>query len=342
VTAFARASVALDAMGGDRAPAEPVKAAIAVAGPDLHVILVGDADRVRAELGRHGAAESDHLEVVHASQTISSDEDGARAVRAKPDASIMVACRMVREDRAQAVLSAGHTGAMMAASTIALRRVPGVLRPGIAVVLPSARGPVVLLDAGANAEARAEHLLQFAVMGRILARDVLGIPEPRVGLLSIGEEAERGTELVQAVHARLVGTPGFMGNVEGRDIPQGLADVVVTDGFTGNVVLKVYEGAGQVLFREVRTALRSGLRARVGGLLASPALRGVRTKFNQDTYGGAYLLGVRGLSVIAHGNAGAEAIANALRLAALGVREDVVRQLEGSLAVEALAPPPAA
>lgn len=323
-------TIALDAMGGDRAPGEPVRGAIAAAREGIHLILVGDAGTIERELAAQGGAPPG-VTVHHAPDVVKSDEDGAKAVRAKPDSSLVVAVKLVAAGAAQAVMSPGNTGATMAAATLHLRRIPGVIRPGIAVVLPSAQGPVTLIDAGANHETRAEYLQQFAVMGRLLARDVLQIREPRVGLLSIGEEAGKGSELVQETHDALMGTPGFVGNVEGRDIPQGSVDVVVTDGFTGNVALKLYESAGAVMFREIRDTLGSSVRGRLGGLLARPALRRLRAKFDADEYGGAYLLGVRGLVVIGHGNASGYAIANALRMGARGVREELVARVETGL-----------
>ena len=323
--------VALDGMGGDRAPVEPVRGALAAAGPSLRVLLVGDEPLLRAEMARQGEAAAPHVEVVHAPDRIRSDEEGARAVRAKPDASLVRACRLVADGRARAAVSTGHTGAMMAASTLVLRRVPGVLRPGLAVVVPTSAGPLVLIDAGANAEARPEHLAQFALMGRLFAVDVLGIAEPRVGLLSIGEEAGKGSDLVLAAFAALEGTPGFVGNVEGRDIPRGTVDVVVTDGFTGNVALKVAEGIAAMVVGELRGALMASPRGRVAGALVRPSLRGVVERIDPEEYGGAYLLGVRGLAVIGHGNASGRGIANALRMAARGVREGLVAQLEAGV-----------
>jgi len=323
-------TVALDGMGGDRAPAEPVRGAISAAADGVRVLIVGDRPTLEAELARQGGAPTG-IEVVHAPDKVGSDEDGAKAVRAKPESSLVVACKLVEYGAAQAVMSAGNTGAMLAAATLHIRRLPGVIRPGIAVVLPSAGGPVVLIDAGANAESRPEYLQQFAVMGRLLAREVLLIPEPRVGLLSIGEEEGKGTEMVQAAYDGLMGSEGFVGNCEGRDIPQGTVDVVVTDGFTGNVALKLYEGAGAVMFREIRDALRSSGRGRMGGLLARSALKQLRAKFDADEYGGAYLLGVRGLVVIGHGNASGYAIANAIRMSARGVRQDLTGRVEAGL-----------
>jgi glycerol-3-phosphate acyltransferase PlsX len=244
----------------------------------------------------------------------------------------VVATKLVADGRAAGVISPGNSGASLAAATLHLRRLPGVIRPAIAVVLPSASGPVTLLDAGANAECKPEYLVQFALMGRLLARDVLQIRSPRVGLLSIGEEDGKGTEMVQTVNRMLQGSEGFIGNVEGRDIPQGSVDVVVTDGFTGNVALKLYEGSGAVLFRAVRDGLQSSIRGKIGGLIAKPAFIRLRTKFNADTYGGAYLLGVRGLMIITHGNASGEAMRNAIVMGARGAREGLVSRVQSGLA----------
>jgi glycerol-3-phosphate acyltransferase PlsX len=297
-------TIAIDAMGGDLAPAEPVRGAIMAAADGIRILLVGDHDLIAAELAAQGG--SDGVEIVHAPDRIDSGDDGAKAVRAKPDSSLVTAFRLVADGAAQAVMSPGNTGASLAAG--------------------------VLIDAGANHETREDYLVQFAVMGRLLARDVLQIPSPRVALLSIGEEEGKGNELVKSVYDALEGSDGFVGNCEGRDIPEGLVDVVVTDGFTGNVALKLYESAGAVLFREVRGALQSSFRARLGGMLARPALRRLHKKFNADEYGGAYLLGVRGLVVIGHGNASGYAIANAIRMGARGVREDLVNRVQAGLA----------
>lgn len=331
-----RVAVALDAMGGDAAPVEPVRGALLAAAPDLQVLLVGDAAEVREEVVRQAGAVPGWIEIVHAAERISSDEDGARAVRAKPDSSVALACRLVGEGRAQAAVSAGHTGAMLAAATLYMRRAPGVIRPAIAVVIPSVRGPVVLLDAGASAEARPDHYPQFAMMGRLFSRDVLGVPEPSVGLLSIGEEEGRGTETVQAAFELLRETPGFMGNVEGRDINRGRCDVVVTDGFTGNVVLKALEGAAWYLMTEMRSEVTRTIPGRIGALLVRPSLRRMRHRVDPENYGGAYLLGVRGLAVIGHGNSSGQGIANAVLAAARGAREDLVTHFTAALGAERL------
>jgi glycerol-3-phosphate acyltransferase PlsX len=286
------------------------------------------------ELATHGDVPSG-IEIVHAADRILSTDDGVKAVRTKSDASMVVACKQVAEGRASAVVSAGHTGAMLAASTLLLRRLPGVIRPGLAVPMPSVLGPVVLIDGGANVECKPEYLAQFAVMGRVLAHEIMGIDEPTVGILTIGEEAGKGTELVQEAYALLDGTPGFIGNIEGRDVPKGTARVIVTDGFTGNVALRLYEGAAGMLFSEIRRGLMSSTRGKIAGKLAMPSFQALRKKVDPEEYGGAYLLGVRGMSVIGHGNSGVRGMTNGIRTAARGVAGDVTGHIEAGLEASA-------
>ena len=309
--------VAVDALGGDRAPDEIVAGALAARTEGVHPILVGPPG-----LDTHG------LELVEASSVVAMDDKPRDAVREKRDSSLFVACKLVGEGRADAVVSAGNTGAMLAAGLVEIRRLPGVLRPGIAVVIPTQRGPSVLIDSGANADARPEHLLQFAHMGAEFASDVLGIERPEVRLLSIGEEPEKGNELTLAAHELLRDSElDFRGNVESRELLRGAADVVVTDGFTGNVALKLLEGTIKTVLDALREEIRSSRRGTLGGLLIRPAARGLRDRLDPDTYGGAYLLGLRGLVVIAHGNSSRRAIANAVRLAAVGVEHGVVERV---------------
>ena len=304
-------------MGGDRAPEEIVSGALLAAADGITPVLYGP-----AELDAHG------LEHVVASELISMHEKPAEAVRAKPDSSLVAACRAVADGEADAVLSAGNTGAMLAAGLLHLRRIPGVLRPAIAVPIPTAKGPSLLLDAGANADARAEHLLQFGVMGSIFARELLEIQRPDVRLLSIGEEAGKGNALTLEAHALLAASDlDFRGNAEGNELLAGAAAVVVCDGFTGNIALKLLEGTIGTLLDSLRTEIEATVRGRLGGLLIRPAARRLRTRLDPDTYGGAYLLGLRGLSVIAHGSSSRLAVANAIRLAARGVDRDVVGRL---------------
>jgi glycerol-3-phosphate acyltransferase PlsX len=313
--------VAVDAMGGDRAPEEIVAGALEAASAGVEPILFGPR-----------GLQTGGLELVETTGTVEMHEKPGEAVRGKPGSSLVSACRAVGERRADAVLSAGNTGAMLAACLVHIRRLPGVLRPAIAVPIPARRGPSVLIDAGANADARPEHLLQFAHMGAVFAEEILEVARPQVGLLSIGEEPEKGNALTLEARALLDGSAlNFAGNVESRELLHGAADVVVCDGFTGNVSLKLLEGTITTLLDALRDEIRATRRGRLGGLLIRPAAREVRRRLDPDTYGGAYLLGLRGLAVIAHGRSSRRAIANALRLAARGVEHEVVARLAARL-----------
>ncbi len=316
------ARVAIDALGGDRAPEEVVAGALAAAGEGIAVTLYGPAG-----LDTHG------LPLVEAPDVIDMAEKPAEAVRAKPDSSLVAAVRAVSDGNADAVVSAGNTGAMLAAGLVHLRRIPGVMRPAIAVPIPARYGPSVLLDAGANADARAEHLVQFAHMGAIFSHEILGVPDPDVRLLSIGEEDEKGNTLTLDAHSLLRASGlNFGGNAESRDLLRGAADVIVTDGFTGNIALKLLEGTIKELLDALREEITATATGKVGGLLIRPAARRLRTRLDPDTYGGAYLLGLKGLAVIAHGNSGRRAICNAIRLAARGVEHRIVDRLAERLA----------
>jgi phosphate acyltransferase len=321
-------TVAVDALGGDRAPDEVVAGALEAASESVRPILFGPE-----------GLDTGGLELVPTTQEIEMEEKPSEAVRGKPDSSLVAACRAVGEGRAEAVVSAGNTGAMLAACFRELRRLPGVARPAIAVVIPAKRGPTVLIDSGANADARPEHLLQFAHMGSVFAQEVLDVREPEVRLLSIGEEPEKGDQLTLEAHALLANADDlrFAGNTESRDLLAGAADVVVCDGFTGNVALKLMEGTIRTVLEELREEITATRRGRIGGLLIRPAARRLRSRLDPDTYGGAYLLGLRGLAVTAHGNSSPEAIANAIRLAARGVEHDVVGSLGQRLPERVLA-----
>jgi len=309
--------VAVDAMGGDRGPEAVVAGALAAASEGITPILVGPK-----------GLDAQGLELIEAPDVIAMDEKPTDAVRAKPESSLVVACRSVGEGKADAVVSAGNTGAMLAACLLELRRIPGVRRPGIAVMIPARHGPSVLIDSGANADARPEDLVQFAHMGVVFAQEILGVGDPNVRLLSIGEEAEKGNQLALEAHDLLAasGLP-FGGNTEGRDLLVTGGEVVVTDGFTGNITLKLIEGTIRSVLEGIRAEIEATTRGKLGGLLIRPAARRMRERLDPDTYGGAYLLGLRGLAVIAHGNSSEKAITNAVRLAARGVDRDVVRRL---------------
>jgi glycerol-3-phosphate acyltransferase PlsX len=320
--------VAVDAMGGDRAPDEVIAGALEARSAQIEPVLVGPR-----------GLDTGGLELVEAPTTIAMDEKPGEAVRNKRDSSLVTACRLVHAGDAQAAVSAGNTGAMLAAGLLEIRRLRGVNRPAIAVVLPAKRGPSVLIDAGANADARPEHLRQFAHMGSVFAHEILDVARPEVRLLSIGEEPEKGNQLTLDAHELLAETEGidFRGNTEGRRLLEGEADVVVCDGFTGNVVLKTLEGTIRSVLNALREEITASRRGKVGGLLIRPAARGLRERLDPDTYGGAYLLGLRGLAVIAHGSSSRTAIANAVRLAARGVEHDVVGRLQERLETGVLA-----
>ncbi len=320
--------VAVDAMGGDRAPEEIVAGALEARSETIEPILFGPSG-----LDTRG------LQLVEATETIGMDEKPAEAVRSKPDSSLVAANRAVGRGEADAVVSAGNTGAMLAAGLLEVRRLKGVMRPAIAAVIPARYGATVLIDAGANADARPEHLLQFGHMGSVFAEEVLERANPEVRLLSIGEEDEKGNQLTLEAHALLRESGlNFAGNTEARELLRFAADVVVTDGFTGNVALKLLEGTIRELLDALREEVAATARGKLGGLLIRPAARGLRSRLDPETYGGAYLLGLRGLSVIAHGNSSRTAIANAIRLAARGVEHRVVDRLSERMVVDSARP----
>jgi phosphate acyltransferase len=320
--------IAVDAVGGDRGPEELVAGAAAAATPEIEPILFGPA-----------GLEANGLRHVVTTQLIEMDESPVDGVRAKPDSSLVRAVRAVADGEADAIVSAGSTGATLAASLLHIRRLPGVYRPAIAVVIPGRARPTVLIDAGANADARPEHLLQFAHMGAVFAEEILGVSSPEVRLLSIGEEPEKGNQLTLDAHELLrTSDLHFGGNIESRRLLEGDVDVVVTDGFTGNVALKALEGTIRTLLDAMRSELEASLRGKLGGLLIRPGARRLRHRLDPEMHGGAYLLGLRGLVVIAHGSSSRVAIANAIRLAARGVEHQVVEHLEAQLPERVAAP----
>lgn len=322
--------IALDAMGGDHMPQAAVQGALQAAQQGIAVILVGDETALKAELAKHRAS----IPIHHAPDTFGM-HDPASEVRKRKDSSIVLAMRLVKDGEAAACVSMGHSGATMAAALLVLGRLKGVERPAILANIPLPSGFVALLDAGANADCRPAHLQQFAVMGAAYARVVYGKAEPLVGLMSIGEEEGKGNELTREAHQLLKATPGinFYGNVEGRDLFQGTTDVVVTDGFTGNVMLKLAEGEARMLLGLIRAALsRGGLVTKLGAALVRPAIRSVARKLDPAEYGAQPLLGVAGYAFIGHGSSEAKAVASALRTAHQAVETGLVEALSTDLA----------
>ena len=327
-------TIALDAMGGDHAPKAEVEGAIlAVKAHGVRVVLVGKKDVVHAELARYPEAKSLPIEVRHASEVITMEDSAARAMRAKRDSSIRVACRLVHEGIAQGVVSAGNTGAVMATSKIVLGMLPGVERPALASALPTVKGsPVVMVDVGANVDCSPRMLAQFAVMGEVYSRVIFRNATPRIGILSIGEEEHKGNELTKSATALIKSMPlNFIGNVEGRDIYTGMADVVVCDGFIGNVALKVSEGLVEMVKLLLGEALQANSMRKAGYLLAQGAFADFRKRVDYSEYGGAPLLGVKGVTIISHGRSNANAIKNAIRVAAEFAEGNTNAQIEEEL-----------
>ncbi len=323
--------IALDAMGTDGAPRTEIQGAIGALeelGPDLTVLLVGDEEVIKGVLAETDNVPQDRLQIVHAPDRILPGESPAQAVRRKPDSSIVRGVQLQKEGTVDAFVSAGSTGAVMAACLILLRALPGVARPPIGTVLPTADRPVLLLDAGANVDCKPKHLVQFARLGNIYAQDLMGVSSPRVGLLNIGEEPEKGNELVLEAFSLLKNSDlNFIGNVEGRDIIRGRADVIVCDGFVGNILLKFYESVAEFILALLNRKLK-----------AAPSdldLGDLFQVLDYAEYGGAPLLGVNGVSIICHGQSPPKAIQNALGVAAQGVQSSIVSHIAKELADQA-------
>lgn len=322
--------IVLDAMGTDHAPSAEVEGAISALGEleaDIEVVLVGDQAVIEAELAKHAGARSDRLHIHHAPDRVTASDAPASVLRRKPDSSIVVGLRLVQAGEADAFVSAGSTGAVMATSLFTLRPLPGVDRPAIGTVLPTAGAPCLLLDAGANVDCKPQHLLQFAHLGNIYAQDLMGVARPRVALLNIGEEPEKGDEVTVETHQLLAADGGlnFVGNVEGRDIILDVCDVVVADGFVGNVLLKFYESVAAFIVGLLKKELRNA---------QSPVdLESVFRVLDYAEYGGAPLLGVNGISIICHGESSPRAIRNAIGVAARAVRSNMVKHIARELGV---------
>jgi glycerol-3-phosphate acyltransferase PlsX len=326
--------IAIDAMGGDDAPRSIIDGAL-VAARHLQVglLLVGDRDTIERELARHPRVSWLDIETLDTPERVEMAEPAAAALRRKPRASIRMAAESVRDGRAAALFSAGHTGATVMAALAAFGRLPGVDRPALATIIPTRERPAVLLDSGATVECRPQHLVQFAIMGAAYARVALGCANPRVGLLSVGEEESKGNELTRDAHQLLKSAPvNFVGNVEGRDVYAGLADVIVCDGFTGNVTLKISEGLVDTVETLLHDELSATFGTRVGYLLSRQAYRRFRRRLDYSEYGGAPLVGLNGLCIVGHGRSSAKAVRNAVAVAARAVADGLLDRLSREVA----------
>jgi glycerol-3-phosphate acyltransferase PlsX len=318
--------IALDALGADNSPdAEIAGAKLALESlPEIQqLLLVGDEDRVRRECEKQGLSDP-RIEFVHAAETVTMDESALKAVRLKKKSSINIAADLVKNGDAGAIVSAGNTGAVVAASRLKIRCLEGVKMPGIVAPLPNRHAPCNLLDAGANVNAEALHLLHYAIMGSVYAERIQGIENPVVGLMSVGEEDEKGTNLTKAAFEVLKNAPiNFRGNVEGTDLFESKLNVVICDGFVGNVVLKTCEGTAKFLMSQIKEAAMSSLTGKIGGALLKPALKPLKYKMSAESVGGSPLLGINGICIISHGSSNGPAIANAIRVAADAIRREV-------------------
>jgi glycerol-3-phosphate acyltransferase PlsX len=307
--------VALDAMGGDNAPAEIVKGAVEAANEDkrVKIFLVGREPLIKEELKKYTYS-SEQIEVVHAEEVIEMAEPPVMAIRRKKDSSIVKALNMVKKGECDAFVSAGSTGAVLVGGQVIVGRIKGVERPPLAPLIPTIDGVSLLIDCGANVDARPSHLVQFAKMGSVYMENVMGIPNPRVAIVNIGAEEEKGNALVKETYPLLKNCPdiNFTGSIEARDIPAGAADVIVCEAFVGNVILKMYEGVGGALIKKVKSGMMTNLRSKIGALLVKPALKETLKSFDTEQYGGAPLLGLKGLVVKTHGSSKAIEIKNSI------------------------------
>jgi phosphate acyltransferase len=327
--------IALDAMGSDRAPKPEIDGAIQAARHfGVRVLFVGQQPVIEAELRRHPSAAGLPFEIIHASEVITMEDKAAQAVRAKRDSSMRVGLRLVREGRADGFVTAGNTGAAMATAKMVLGALPGVDRPALAAVFPTAVGTAaILLDVGANVDCKPENLEQFAVMGSTYFSSIFGTKRPRVGLLSIGEEETKGNELTRDAFQLLKQLPvNFVGNVEGRDLYNGQVDVIVADGFVGNVALKVSEGVANLVRNLLKESLRATITRQVGYLLSRSAFTDFKKRLDYSEYGGAPLLGLKGVCIVSHGSSNANAIKNAIRVAKEVAEDDINAKIERELA----------
>jgi glycerol-3-phosphate acyltransferase PlsX len=327
--------IAVDAMGGDFAPNAIIHGGIEAARAahgKFEVVFVGDENIIEPILKRHIRAHNLNISIVHASEQIDMHDAPAQALRKKRDSSIAVATRLHKEGKVDAVVSAGNTGAVMASSLFTLGRIPGISRPGIGTFLPNLEGASLLIDSGANVDCKADHLVNFGIMGSIFVEKLFGIENPRVGLLNIGEESSKGNEASVETYRRLEKADvNFIGNIEGRDILHGKTDVIVCDGFVGNIVLKLGESFNKVFSVSIKRNIGKKLLANLGAYLLIPTFRQIKQKYDWEEYGGVPLLGINGVSIICHGKSSAKAIKNAITEAAKVVRENVNEQIRANI-----------
>ncbi len=328
--------IIVDAMGSDQRPVPDVAGAVAAAREyGVQIALVGPEARVREELARAGGTNSG-IEIINATQEIEMSEHPALAVKEKKDSSIVVGIRQVKEGKGDAFVSMGNTGAVLTAAVLHLQRIRGILRPALATVYPTPPGPVLLLDIGANTDCKPEWLEQFALMGHVYARNVLQIENPRVALVSMGEEETKGSQLVQDAHARLKKHTdlNFIGNIEGKDVPTRAADVAVTDGFDGNIIIKLSEGLAKMLVDLIESQIKSNPVTMLGGALSYPAFKRVKKIMDYSEYGGGPLLGVNGVVIIGHGRSNAHAVKNAVRVAKQAVESQVLETIRAGVGTQ--------
>ena len=329
--------VAVDAMGGDHAPGEVVKGAVDAVNEknNLKVFLVGKAPRIHEELSKY-QYKNEQIEVVNAEEEISCDESPVEAIRKKKDSSMVVALKMVKDKTADAFVSAGSTGAILVGGQMIVGRIKGIALAPLAPLIPTAKGPALLIDCGANVDARASHLVQFAQMGSIYMKHVVGVDNPKVAIVNIGAEEEKGNQLVKETYPLLKECKdiNFTGSIEARDIPKGDADVIVCEAFVGNVILKLYEGLAGTLLSKVKQGLMSTLRSKIGALLIKPALKKTMKEFNTDDHGGAPLLGLRGLVVKTHGSSNAKDVKMGILQCVQFTEEQINEKIKENLAVK--------
>ncbi|ACA55334.1 phosphate acyltransferase PlsX [Clostridium botulinum] len=325
--------IAVDGMGGDFAPELVVEGCIQAVKEyeGIHIIITGKKELIKNELDKR-EYKGNKIEILNAEEVISTNEAPVKAIRRKKDSSMVKALELVKEGKAQAVISAGSTGALMAGATFVLGRIKGINRVCLAPLLPGAKAPFMIVDAGANVDCKAEYLVQFAMMGKVYFESVLGVKSPTVGLVNIGAEEEKGNELTKAAYKLLKDTDfNFIGNIEPRDIPRGEVNIAVCDGFIGNTVLKTYEGVASNLFSMLKDEMMASTRGKIGGALLKPVFKDFKKKFDYTEYGGSPFLGAKGICIKAHGSSDAKAFKNAIRQAKICYDKKIIEEIENNL-----------